>query len=362
MISKPDISASSYNPSELLDSSILAIRNGQKLLTDLVEFIAVLARLGVDSRYHFKRPSLDAYAKRIGHGAQFDVFIDKYDIQKDVVFKRVRRDLIINDADASSLDEARRSRLRTVQLEISSLCDPRRRNNRNIVDLVGWGYDYPSSVLDDRIPVLVMERATCSLLQLLQKGNHTVQSPIAIAIRHHICLDIAEGISCIHSTGLVHGDIKPGNVLIFETDDPKVPFLAKLSDFGQCLDLEDSMTGFSAYQGTDGWQPPEVSIEDGTHEKAFAPDLLQKSDSFVFGLLALSVFLKDGERLFVSLPQNFPWETSRLIDRSTDASLDRTIKQMLKNLCYALLTNSPQGRANVTFELLRCESVSFADW
>ena len=322
----------------------------------------MLARLGVDGRYHFRSPNLDARADKIGRGAQFDVFTDRHNIQKDVVFKRVRRELVDNDAAAASIDEARRSRLRTIQLEISSLCDPRRRNNCNIVDLVGWGYDYPSPVLDDRIPVLIMERATCSLLQLLQRGNGFIQSPISIAIKHHICLDIAEGISCIHSTGLVHGDIKPGNVLVFETDDPRVPFLAKLSDFGQCLDLQDPMTGLFAYQGTDGWQPPEVASEDATQKDAFAPHLLQKSDSFVFGLLALSIFLKDGECLFAMPPQNFPLEASRLIDSKTDPSLDRTMKQMLKNLCYTLLAHSPQGRANVNFQLLQCESVSFADW
>ncbi|ERF71001.1 hypothetical protein EPUS_03280 [Endocarpon pusillum Z07020] len=122
------------------------------------------------------------------------------------------------------------------------------------------------------------------------------------------------------------------------------------------------MTGLFAYQGTDGWQPPEVAIEDAIQKDAFAPHLLPKSDSFVFGLLALSIFLKDGDCLFALPPQNFPLEASRLIDSNTDASLDRTMKQMLKKLCYTLLAHSPQGRANVNFQLLQCESVSFADW
>ena len=328
---------------------------------NLTDFISVLATLGVDGPRHFNPRNLDAFMNRIGRGAQFDVF-EGEDHQKDRVFKRVHRDLSSDNAAAASKDEGYRSRLRTIQLEISSLCDPRRRNNCNIVDLVGWGYDYPSSVLDDRLPVLIMERATCSLLQFLRKDNPCARSSISTAIRHHICLDIAEGISCIHSTGLIHGDIKPGNVLIFKTDDQKVPFIAKLSDFGQCLDLQDSITGFSAYQGTDGWQPPEVATEDSTPKKYFSPDHLKKSDSFVFGLLALSVFLKDGERFFLSPPQNFPWEISELIDSNTDAYLDPTIKKMLKKLCHALLTNAPQDRANVDYQLLQCESISFTDW
>jgi serine/threonine protein kinase len=362
VVLQPENRASFCDPSELLDTSLLAIRNGQKLLTSLAEFVSVLARLGVDGPRHFSNPNLDAHGTRIGHGAQFDVFVSNLGLETDRVFKRVRRDLFSNDTASTSRDEAHRSNLRTLQLEISSLCDSRRRNNCNLVELVGWGYDYPSSVLGHRIPVLIMERATCSLLHLLQKGNHRVRSPLSMAIRHHICLDIAEGINCIHSTGLVHGDIKPENVLIFETNDPKVPFVAKLSDFGQCIDLQDAITAFSAYQGTDGWQPPEVAAKNSTQIESFAPDVLQKSDSFIFGLLALSVFLKDGKRLFVSQPQNLPWETSKLVDKTTDAYLDRTMKGMLKNLCCGLLTNTPHNRASVNFQLLQCESISFADW
>ena len=47
-----------------------------------------------------------------------------------------------------------------------------------------------------------------------------------------VLLQIALGLQHIHSIGFVHGEIHPGNILLFKTDGPN--FLVKLSDFGLC--------------------------------------------------------------------------------------------------------------------------------
>lgn len=45
-----------------------------------------------------------------------------------------------------------------------------------------------------------------------------------------LCLDIARGLSALHRTGLVHGDMKAENVLVCSS--PSRRYLAKISDFG----------------------------------------------------------------------------------------------------------------------------------
>src|SRR5262249_50228386 len=120
-----------------------------------------LGRLGVDGPRHLRNPSLAGRGEMIGQGAQFEVFTDKVGAMPDVVFKRVRLDRLYRAS--VTLDVEALNHLKTIELEIRSLCDPVRRSNRNIVDLISWGYDYPTSDLRLRIPVLIMERALCSL-------------------------------------------------------------------------------------------------------------------------------------------------------------------------------------------------------
>lgn len=68
-------------------------------------------------------------------------------------------------------DDKLRSHLRTLQVEIISLCHKRIQRHRNIVDLVSWGYDYPAADLSMRLPVLIMEKAMCSLYDFLHENK-----------------------------------------------------------------------------------------------------------------------------------------------------------------------------------------------
>jgi len=65
--------------------------------------------------------------------------------------------------------------------------------------------------------------------------------------------DIIRGIGGLHSVGIILGDIKPANVLIFE--DFKSNLTAKIADFGSSL-FRSSITKLMKVQsGTTLWQP-----------------------------------------------------------------------------------------------------------
>ncbi|MFG3228008.1 serine/threonine-protein kinase [Kitasatospora sp. NPDC048194] len=100
--------------------------------------------------------------------------------------------------------------------------------------------DHPA--LDGSI-VLVMERARCTLRDLLATGVDEEQGARIIA-------GICEGLAHLHRSGWVHTDLKPENVLIGRDGE------VRLSDFGLAIELVGTH-GHSAPMGTPDYLPPE---------------------------------------------------------------------------------------------------------
>ncbi|MFE2286358.1 serine/threonine-protein kinase [Streptomyces sp. NPDC059443] len=108
--------------------------------------------------------------------------------------------------------------------------------------------DRPS--LDGAI-VLVMERARCSLRDLLDTGVTEGEAA-------RLIVGICEGLAHLHGSGWVHGDLKPENVLIMADGS------VRLSDFG----LATELTGT---QGTHGYAPPMGTVDYLPPERWKAP-------------------------------------------------------------------------------------------
>lgn len=100
--------------------------------------------------------------------------------------------------------------------------------------------DLPS--LDGAI-VLVMERARCSLRELLA-------APVTEAEGARLVTGICEGLEHMHRSGWVHADLKPENILIGRDGD------VRLSDFGFAIELTGTH-GWTAPMGTLDYLPPE---------------------------------------------------------------------------------------------------------
>lgn len=93
--------------------------------------------------------------------------------------------------------------------------------------------------------------------------------PLDHAMR--LALDVAEGLAAAHGRGLIHRDLKPGNVI--ETVDGH----AKILDFGIAKrDVEPAMTREGAYIGTYNAMAP---------EQALRGSIDHRTDLFAFGLL-----------------------------------------------------------------------------
>jgi serine/threonine protein kinase len=332
---------------------------GDKVLTTLSELVGHLGTLGVDGPRHFRSPSLAGRGRLIGSGAQFEVFEDKLGAMPNIVFKRVKVPDIYTKT--APLDHESRARLRLIEAEIKSLCDPVRRLNCNIVDLVCWGYDYPSSDLGLRIPVLVMEKARCSLADALENGCINGLGPKALEVYHHLSLDVASGLQTIHASHLAHGDLKPSNILVFEQDNQSIPYVAKLSDFGLCLELGDGTSSVLAYRGTEHWRPPEISAS-AAQSSEIDTMMFVKSDAYVYGLVTMSLFLSyGGGSRSTGMLQSSPTIAS-FVSEISKFALPECLLERLRSTLPHLLDAHPEFRPDVSPNLLCCDVDSYHQW
>jgi len=88
-----------------------------------------------------------------------------------------------------------------------------------------------------------------SLAQRLADGPPSPQQAARWA------LSIAQALACAHNAGVLHRDVKPGNVLLTHDD------RAKLGDFGLARDLDDAVAGTRTIGvvGTPAFMAPEVA-------------------------------------------------------------------------------------------------------
>ena len=120
--------------------------------------------------------------------------------------------------------------------------------------------DHPGAVTvfdvidDDGSPVIVMELVEApNLSELVQE-----QGPLAPAEAAHIGLAVLDVLDAAHSHGIVHRDVKPGNVMVAESG------RVRLGDFGVAAILDDPTVSTSgAVTGSPAYMAPEQATNKG---------------------------------------------------------------------------------------------------
>ncbi len=190
----------------------------------------------------------------LGSGAMGCVYLaEDQRIKRKVAVKVVKLDAMRSDADRQEY-MLRFQR----EAEISGLL-----NHPGIVAI----YDVGESDLG---PFLAMEYVAGEPLDHIIKSG----SPLPIRDKLRIAAGVAEALDHAHKAGIVHRDVKPGNVMITAEGRPK------LMDFGIAKREDASLTQTGTFLGTPSYASPE-QIREGTVDG--------HSDQFSFAVLVFEM-------------------------------------------------------------------------
>ncbi|MDR6988378.1 serine/threonine protein kinase [Paenarthrobacter nitroguajacolicus] len=141
---------------------------------------------------------------------------------------------------------------------------------------------------------------------------------------------IAKALTHLHRRGIVHNDIKPGNILVDFGADPDGPGIAKLTDFGIAIDGRHAAPKSSS--GTPHYLSPE-EVCGGTSTSA--------SDIYSLGLVALECLT--GTKAFPGPPLE-----SMVARTLGEPRIPGTVRRRWSMVLHAMTDPEPAGRPSAS--------------
>ncbi len=199
--------------------------------------------------------------------------------------------------------------------------------NKHIVKIFEHNLNRP-----DENPYIIMEYVKgMPLTECLEKKMFNINQKISIIEQ------IAEGIECVHESGVLHRDIKPDNIII--ADD----ITAKITDFGvshvsdSCLTMDDEILGSPSYMSPESFDDIRKMDE--------------RSDIFSIGVLSyemLTGFMPfEGESIYQVM--------EAIRKKNPVAPMKRTpqVPSWMQDMMVKMLDKNPDGRFRSAGEIVK---------
>lgn len=113
------------------------------------------------------------------------------------------------------------------------------------------------------------------------KQLHDIKGSPRIDWLFQCAYEIASAMTYMHSLHLVHGDLKPGNIMLKSTSTEARGFILKVADFGMSRLLSEGRSIVTETMGTYAYMPPEL-VKD--HK------LSTKMDVYSFGVILWELY------------------------------------------------------------------------
>jgi serine/threonine protein kinase len=172
----------------------------------------------------------------VANGETFAVSKCKYD-GKVVAIKRIR---LKNDGEGLNRRHFQ-LRLQSVLREVSIMCHPPLAYHPNIISLFGYGWTVEGH---GPSPFISVEFAAMGSLREYMKIGHSIRTKLILMG------DVGTGLMALHSCGIVHGDLKLDNVVVFHSLERPSGSIAKVSDFGHSILVGSAPEKQMQYFGT----------------------------------------------------------------------------------------------------------------
>ncbi|KAK4206481.1 hypothetical protein QBC37DRAFT_458881, partial [Rhypophila decipiens] len=212
--------------------------------------------------------------------------------------------------------------------ELRILSHPPLRNDKNIIRALGIHWDYLETGFPE--PVLILEEATMDLREYIEQMRS-----LPFETKREIALDIARGIVALHSCGIIHGDIKPENVLMTIDEGQDSRPVAKISDFS--LSFPDTGETRRLVGATRMYRAPEW-------QKAAPTSQLKQTDVYSYGLVFADIIL--------GLPY---YEDSHVVPRSMRMDRSNYIQSLkdedeIRRLLYKAIKEKDKSHPDLHLE------------
>ncbi|UPK89199.1 hypothetical protein LCI18_000134 [Fusarium solani-melongenae] len=237
-----------------------------------------------------ERSKLQITKTMLGAGVNMTVFrgscVERFGDLSPAI-KKYNAPILRGSSDLPQFTDEWMDQLAVMSLELRVLSDHLLRSHPNIVRLLDSQNSGDNKSSEDKFfkPILILEEAHLDYPTLGRFYAHSKAQgyEIPTGVKVALWTGIGDVLSAVHIVGVVHGDIKPDNILLFE-DPSNGRLTAKLSDFGGCQ-LSDDSDNYDRYQllGTEYWNAPEAYDYDHPHHRFIYRDI------YSFGLLGFYI-------------------------------------------------------------------------
>jgi serine/threonine protein kinase len=216
--------------------------------------------------------------------------------------------------------------------ELRILCHAPLREHDNIVKLSSIQWARIDPVAPSSIPVLLLEEAKHgSLQQYVASEKPSIETCLQLG------QEVGSGLQALHASGVVHGDLKFQNVLVFDLGDGRVR--AKLSDFGSSVIKDKGHQTVTLTAGTPPWTSPE-------HNQPVPSRLLHGTDTYSYGLLVWRLCLQ-GQHPFDGQDSEDIWRRKK-----NDLILGEATRSLEEHYQKAMLLGG-QAASGTRFQLYK---------